>query len=236
LTGLFACLRGLRPWQQVVAISLISMPLTAVLLLGWIGLSIALSRLPGEPVSADAALNLMLVVLIAVVGLPLMQAGQYRWLWHTDRKRQTGQMQAMDPPPRYGSEPSAPPPVIAWPRPLRLRHAAMHVVGATVLIATFARYGNQHAIGHLLDRFSAGPASRGSLASLLFDYVPLAAFAALAILLTHRQMKKRDAGRLDARQSLLLDAELNWLFAFAAAFTIAGLLCRFAGSMIIAYL
>jgi hypothetical protein len=57
-------------------------------------------------------------------------------------------------------------------------------------------------------------------------------FGALAMLLTSSQMKRRYAGMLDRTQAPELDAELNWLFSFAATFPIASLLCRVAGSPI----
>ena len=71
---------------------------------------------------------------------------------------------------------------------------------------------------------------------LLFGYLPLGILALIAMLLTSRQMRRRDAGLLDARETLLLKAEVSWLFSFAAAFMVTAFLCRWGGSMIVAYL
>lgn len=222
-------------WQRVLLILMASWLSTAIILPIWIGLVILLNRDPARPVSAEAALNLLLVAIIAIAGLPLMHAGQYRWFWHIDHKRGAGRLGVMESAPRFGSERTEPSPAVPWPGWMRVRHVLIHLVGMAILLITFAPYGNQRAIVHLLHRFSAGTASYGSLAGLLFGYVPLALFCLLAMLLTQRQMKRRDAGLLDAEQSLVLNAEVNWLFSFGAAFLIAALLCRFAG-MIIRYL
>lgn len=212
------------------------MPFGAIMLAMWIGLVFALNRDPAHPVSAEAALNLLVVLIVAVPGFFLMHRGQYRWFWHLDRARESGRLKTGDANPDYGSEPSEPVPKIAWSPMLRLRHALMYLLGMVILIMTFAPYDNQISIGHWIHRFGAGSASRGSLSGLVFVYLPMLVFCALAMLLTYRQMKRRDAGALDAIKALELKAELNWLFSFAAAFAVSSLLCRFAGSMILGYM
>jgi len=228
--------RSLRPWQTVLLIFFGVMPFAAIMLAMWIGLAFALNRDPAHPVSAEAALNLLLVVFVAVPGFFFMHRAQYRWFWHLDRARATGRLKPSDRDPDYGSEPSEPAPKIAWSPVLRLRHALMYLLGMAILIMTFAPYEHQISIIHWLDRFSAGSASRGSLSGIVFVYLPMILFCTLAMLLTYRQMKRRDAGALDAAEALELGAEVNWLFSFAAAFAIASLLCRFAGSAILGYM
>jgi hypothetical protein len=230
--GRLAGLRTFPPWLQAILLVLICMPLVALVLAAWIGLVLLLNRNPANTVSADAALNLLLVVLIALIGLPVMHRGQYRMFWAAQRKRGSIAGLAAD----TASAGTPPPPVIAWSLALRIRHAVMYLVAITLLIGTFAPYRHQAIIGHFLDRFSAGSASRGSLESLVFDYLPLVLFCAIAALLTYRQLQRRDAGQLDPDQALELDAELNWLFSFGAAFFIASFLCRWGGSMILAFL
>ncbi|WP_442679692.1 hypothetical protein ACSBM8_00355 [Sphingomonas sp. ASY06-1R] len=230
--GRLSALRFLPPWLQAILLVLICLPLMALLLAAWIGLVLLLNRDPANTVSADAALNLLLVVLVALVGLPVMHRGQYRMFWAAQRKRGASARIAED----TATADTPPPPAIAWSPALRIRHAVMYLVAILLLIGTFAPYRHQAMIGHFLDRFSAGSASRGSLASLVFDYLPLLLFCGLAALLTYRQLQRRDAGQLDPDQALELDAELNWLFSFGAAFLIAAFLCRWAGAMILAFL
>ena len=119
---------------------------------------------------------------------------------------------------------------------MRLRHALIYLVGVATLVYVFAPYDNQRAIVRFLIAHSAGPSSAGSLSELIFGYVPMAFLAALAMILTSRQMRRRDAGLLDAHEKLVLQAELSWLFSFAAAFTLTMFLCRWVGSMTLAYL
>ena len=231
--GGLAGLRRFPPFLQVLFLILMCMPLTMLMLGAWIGLVLLLNRDPNNTVTADAALNMLLVIFIAIIGFPLMHRGQYRLFWKAQRR---GPM-AM--PYDDNGRPAAdipPPPKVVWSPGLRLRHAVMYLVGIALLIVTFAPYGHQAMIAHFLDRFSAGTASRGSLASLVFDYIPLLVFCGLAGLLTYRQLERRNAGQLDAAQALEVDAEVNWLFSYGAAFSIAAFLCRWAGSMLLAFL
>lgn len=231
-----AWMRSLRPWQSLLLIFFGAMPLGAIMLVMWIGLVFALNRDPAHPVSAEAALNLLIVLIVAVPGFFFMHHGQYRWFWHLDRARATSRLKTSDRDPDYGSEPSEPAPKIAWSPVLRLRHALMYLLGMAILIMTFAPYENQISIAHWINRFGSGSASRGGLSGIVFVYLPMILFCALAMLLTYRQTKRRDAGALDAIKALELKAEVNWLFAFATAFAVSSLLCRFAGSMILAYM
>ena len=112
----------------------------------------------------------------------------------------------------------------------------IHLVGIVTLVYAFAPYDNQLAIIHFVRAHSAGPSSAGSLSALLFGYLPIVVLAGLAMLLTQRQMRRRDAGLLDARGKLPLEAEVTWLFSFGAAFTVTAFFCRWGGSMIVAYL
>lgn len=224
-------MRSVRPWQSLSLLVLICVPLTFILLTMWIGLTFLLGRGPGHTVSAEASLNLLLVCLVAGPGFVLMHHGQYRWFRQADRDRSR---------PRSGLDASLPTgeevgremPKIAWSRGAHLRHGLMYLAAMTILVITFAPYQHQVRIASFLDRFSAGSASHGTLSGIAFLHAPMALFCVFAILVTHRQMKRRDAGGLDATRTIELDAEVNWLFAFAATFGTAAFLCHFAGSMI----
>jgi hypothetical protein len=205
-----------------------------LLFAAWIG--VAFLRNSADRNAGAVALNLVVVALLAVAGLIATHRGMYRWFWHLDRKRAAGTLRLGEPEPRYGSEPTEPLPRIDWPLSLRLRHALITLLGIATLFYAFAPYENQRAIVHFIWAHSAGRGSAGSLSSILFGYLPMAGTAALAMLLTWRQMKRRDAGLLDERATMMLEAETNWLFSFGAAFTVTALLCRMAGSMIVAYL
>jgi hypothetical protein len=119
---------------------------------------------------------------------------------------------------------------------LRLRHAVIYIAAVLTLLYAFAPYDHQLAIARFVIAHSAGWSSAGSLSTLLFGYLPMGFLVMLATLLTWRQTRRRDAGLLDAGGKLLLEAEVSWLFSFAAAFTVTGFLSRWAGSMIVAYL
>jgi hypothetical protein len=224
-----------RKWRRWLVLSIVWLVGVLTLFAAWIG--VAILRGSTERNAAAVALNLVIVFFLAIVGLITMHRGLYRWFWHIDCKRAAGKLLLPgDPGPTFGSEPTAPPPRIAWPWTLRLRHAIIYVAGMLTLLYAFAPYDNQLAIMHFVIAHSAGPSSAGSLNTLLFGYLPIMVLAMLAMLLTWRQMRRRDAGLLDARGKVLLEAEVSWLFSFGAAFTVTAFLCRWGGSMIVAYL
>lgn len=204
-----------------------------VLFPAWIGAALLLGST--ERNAGGVALNVVLTIFLAVVGLPLFHRAMYRWFWHIDRKRLAGM--PMDAPlPGYGTETTAPAPRIDWPWHLRLRHVLVHVLGIATLIYIFLPYDNQLFFARVINQYSGGRASAGSLNSLMFFYLPLAAVMGLAALLTWNQMRRRDAGLLNDQEKTLLQAETNWLFSWGAAFVMAALFCRFSGSMILRFL
>lgn len=223
-----------RKWRQWLVLSMVWLVGVITLFAAWIG--VAILRGSTERNAGAVALNLVLVFFLAIVGLVAMHGGTYRWFWHVDRKRAEGALRAGDAYPPYGSEPSEPPPRIDWPRSLRLRHALIYFVAIVTLLYGFAPYDNQLAIIRFVTAHSAGRSSAGSLSMLLFGYLPLGVLATVAMLLTWRQMQRRNAGLLDARETLLLEAEVSWLFSFATAFTVTTFLCRWGGSMIVSFL
>jgi hypothetical protein len=207
---------------------------TILLFAAWIGTAILRGSTDRD--AGAVALNLVLIIFLATIFLLVMHRAMYRWFLHINRKRATGALRSGEREPEFGSEPTAPPPRIDWPWTLRLRHAFMYAVGLATLLYVFASYADQLAIARFIVRHSAGSSSAGSLSSLLFVYLPMVWLSGLAMLLTFRQMRRRDAGLLGAREKLLLDAETSWLFSFAAAFTTTSMLCNWTGSMIVQHL
>ncbi len=220
-----------RQWLVLITSCLLGV---TTLLATWIG--VAILRGSTDRNAGDVALNFVIVFFLATVGLTAMHWSMYRRFWDVDRKRAAGKLRAGDPVPLVASEPTAPPPRIDWPWTLRLRHMITYLVSIVTLLYGFAPYDNQLAIIQFVSTHSAGPSSVGSLGMLLFGYLPIVVLAVLAMLLTQRQMRQRDAGLLDARGMLLLEAEVTWLFSFGAAFTVTSFLCRWGGSMIVHYL
>lgn len=221
-------------WRQWLILYPFAMVITAILLALWIAVAYALGSTDRD--AGAVALNYVLVGFIATVGLLIIHPAMYRWYWHIERKRRAGELPAGAPSPAYASEPTAPPPRIDWPRPYRLRHWLARLLGIAVLLLFFLPYRNQTAIEQFLIAHSSGRASAGSLAGLLFLYLPFSLIMGLIMALTWRRMKRRDAGLLSTRDSLLLDAELTWLFSFGATMMIAIFLCYFAGNLITSFL
>lgn len=220
-----------RQWLLLYPLMML---LTAVLMMLWIAIAYALGSTDRD--AGAVALNYALVGVIATVGLLIIHPAMYRWHWHIERKRRAAELPPGTPIPAYGSESTAPPPRIDWPWSYRLRHWLARLFGIAALLFFFMPYRNQTAIAGFLAAHSGGRASAGSLAGLIFFYLPLCLIMGLIMALICRRMKRRDAGLLSARESLLLDAELTWLVSFGAALMIASLLCHFAGSMITAFL
>jgi hypothetical protein len=224
----------MRKWRQWLVLSLASLVTTVVLLAVWIG--VAILRGSTERDAGAVALNLVLIFFLAIVGLIILHRAAYRWFWHVDRKRAEGTLRVGGPAPAFGSEPTAPSPRIVWPWTLRVRHGFIYFVGIGTLLYAFAPYEHQLAIVRFVATHSVGRSSAGSLTMLLFGYVPLMMLAGLTMLLTWRQMRRRDAGLLDTSERLVLEAETSWLFSFGLAFAATTLLCRLAGSMIAVHL
>ena len=200
---------------------------------GWIG--VALLRGATDRDAGAVAFNIVLVIFMATCMFLVLHRALYRQFWHQDRKRAADGMNPVDTafPSKAGR---TLPPVVRWPWGLRLRHGVLRFIGMATLLHVFLPFGNQVAISGFLARHSAGWASAGSLATLLFAWVPLVLLSLLSMLLLSRQMRRRDAGLLDEEGKQLLQAETNWLFSFAAAFAMTVLLCRVFGAMVIRYL
>jgi len=94
---------------RALAIIALSIGVTAVILLGWIGLVFVVDTSTPVAMTAEAALNLMLVVLLALIGLPIFHTALYRWFWHVRRRTAQGAF-PVGQPPAFGSEQTAPPP------------------------------------------------------------------------------------------------------------------------------
>lgn len=229
--GAWARASKARQWMLLAVICVVSF---VILFSAWIATAFFFQSSGKD--SGAVALNLVVSCCVAIAGLIPMHRGVYRWYWHVERKRAAGKIAPEDEGPRYGSEPSAPPPRMDLPWAIRLRHALIYTIAIATLLYAFAPYEHQLAIIRFLGAHSAGRASAGSLAMLIFGYLPIGVLVALAMLLTHRQMRLQDAGQLDERGQLLLKAEQLWLFSFAAAFAVAVLLCRLAGGLIVQYL
>jgi cytochrome bd-type quinol oxidase subunit 2 len=90
-----------------------------------------------------------------------------------------------------------------------LRHVLIYFVGILTLLYAFVPYDNQLAVARFITVYSAGLSSSGTMSMLLFGYLPMAVVVLLAISLTWRQLRRRDAGLLDARGKLILEAEMT---------------------------
>jgi len=121
---------------------------------------------------------------------------------------------------------------LRWPWSLRLRHATLYLLGMALIAFVFLPLDNQRAFRSWVSRFSAGPASAGQLNVLLFAWLPLLVLIAVCMLSLYRQVRRRDAGLLDEAGKRLLNAEMNWLLAFAGALAATMLVCRVAGSVV----
>lgn len=221
-------------WRRWLVLGSLWAVTTITLLFVWI--AVAYFRASTERDAAAVALNFVITGFLAVAGLIIMHRAAYRWFWHIDRKTAAGKLALGDRTPDFGSEKTAPPPDIAWPWSLRLRHALIYLIGIATLLYVFSPMEHQRAIARFIIGHSAGRSSAGSLTTLLVAYLPMVVIAALAMLLTHRQMRRRNAGLLQPQERLLLAAETNWLFSFGLAFGLVALLCKVGGGMVLAHL
>lgn len=230
---LWAWMEG-RPLRRAMVGAVIFVVFFSGLFASWIG--VALWRGSTDRNAGAVALLYVLVPFIAVVMLFLIQRMMYRLLWNQERAMARGEWRPGDrvPPPGPRSTPPAPP--VSWPWTLRARHALLYVLTLAGLLYGFMPYEHQVELVRLVWRLGSGTATRRQLPMLLFGYLPLVVFGLLAVALTHRQRRRRDAGRFDARARLVLRAEMNWLWAFATAATMTILMLQFFGQLIVAKL
>ncbi len=214
----------------------LSMRVTAIILFGWIGFVFAINTYTPVAMTAEAALNLILVLLLATAGLPILHAAVYRWFWHIRRRREAGAYSRGEPIPAFGSEPTAPPPRAAKTTRQRLLYTALYAIGILSLVAAYAPIGHQEGLAAFLDRFSAGRASFTSLATLIVIFLPMAISFAILAPLVERDSRRLNAGLADAAEILRLRAKQEWLFSFATAFVMTGFLAFFAGNLILSFL
>ena len=214
----------------------LSMRVTAIILFGWIGFVFAIHTYTPVAMTAEAALNLILVLLLATAGLPILHAAVYRWFWHIRRRREAGAYSRGEPIPAFGSEPTAPPPRAAKTTRQRLLYTALYAIGILSLVAAYAPIGHQEGLAAFLDRFSAGRASFTSLATLIVIFLPMAISFAILAPLVERDSRRLNAGLADAAEILRLRAKQEWLFSFATAFVMTGFLAFFAGNLILSFL
>lgn len=214
-----------------------TMVVITAFLVGWtllFGGWIAVAMLRGSTQRNAGAVALLYIVMpfLAVLLLFVLHRMTYRRFWDDDRKNARGDRQtAMAAPP--GGKLFPPAPRIDWPLNLRLRHGLFYLLAIAGLLFGFMPYEHQVAISHFMVEISSGSATRRQLTGLLFGYLPMILFALLALALIHRQQRRRDAGLLDARELLLLRAEMNWLFSFGVALGSVILFSQVFGNMII---
>jgi len=209
---------------------------TAVILFGWIGLVYAVNTYTSVVMTTQAALNLILVALLAVVGLPTLHAANYRWFWHVHSKQASGAISLGQQAPAFGSEPTASPPRVTKTAGQRLLYVSLYAVGILSLIAAYAPIDHQAWLAGLLGRFSAGRESFSSLARLVVIYLPMIVSLAIIAPFVERDRRRLEEGVVDDREALRLQAKREWLFAFAAAFVMTGFIAFVAGNMILSFL
>lgn len=219
--------RPVRRMIVVIVAFLVGWPL---LFGGWI----AVAMLRGSTESNASAVAFLYVIMpfLAVVLFLAIQRMSYRRFWYNDRERARG-ASPTDGFEAPGGGPFPPAPQIDWPLTLRLRHGLFYLLAMAGLIWSFLPYEHHVAIAHLMADTGHGSATRRQLTGLVFGYVPMMLFALLAIALTRRQYRRRDAGLLDERERSLLRAETNWLFSFGVALASVILFSQLFGNIII---
>jgi hypothetical protein len=209
---------------------------TVSMLLGWIAFVYAINVYAGVSITAEAALNLILTTFLAFVGLPLVHRAVHRWSWHVRRKQDSGAWRVGAPMPRFGSEPTLPPPRVKKTPGQIMLYVALYAIGIASLLAAYAPLSHQQALNEFLGRFSAGRASFSSLANLVLVFLPMALSFAVLLPFIDADQKRMKAGGLDDAEILRLKDRQEWLTSFATAFVMVGFLAFVAGNMILDHL
>lgn len=214
----------------------LGMALTAILLLGWIGLSLLTYNHGAGSISSNAVLNFMLAALLAFIGLPILHRAFHRYFWAIRRKLASGEMKIGDRMPVIGSEPHAPPPRTVKTRGQIALYVVFYVIGIASLLAIYVPIGHQEALNAFLSRYSGGRSSFTTLTTLVIIYLPMAITLALIFPFLDADKKLIQAGGTDADEILRLQDRQEWLFSFATAYVCVGFLTFIAGHMILRFL
>ena len=222
----------MKPLSALKIIAL-SMGLTAVLLLAWIGLSVLASLYGPASITAEAVLNFLLAIVLAFVGLPILHRAFYRYFWNIRRKLASCEIQIGDKMPVVGADPTPPPPRTRKTRRQIALYAIFYVIGIVSLLAIYVPIGHQEALNAFLARYSAGRSSFSTLATLVIIYLPMAITLALIFPFLDADQKLIRAGSTDAKEILRLQDRQEWLFSFRTAYVCVGFLSFVAGNWIL---
>lgn len=201
----------------------------------WIGILLHSERLFGVQLSAEAVLNVIIIVILAAIFLPIAHGGAYRWQWHLQRELGTGRARIGELP-DYASERTARPPRVAGSWRTRVLYAGVYMVAIPLLIASFAPIDNQSLMQQVIARFSAGRASASSLAAIIFAWGPMLGFSGVLFAVLNQENEQLRANAIAPDDALKIRARHYWLLSFAVAFGMTSFLCFVFGSMIAQYL
>lgn len=221
---------------RIVALVGLGFVATFGILLGWIALVYFANTYTAIPLTAEEALNLILVAFVAAVGLPLLHAAAYRWFWHIRRNQAAGRFSPGLDMPAFGSEPTQPAPRVRRSARQLSVYALLYVIGFSSLVAAYAPLGRQQALVEFLWRFSAGRASFSILVQIVIVYLPMALTFACLVPVFERDQKRIGAGGLTEDEALGIQDRQAWLSSFATAFVMAGFLSVVAGNLILGHL
>jgi hypothetical protein len=222
---------------QVVKILALSMVLTAVVLMGWIGLVYAVNVYSPVSMSAEAVLNMLLAVLMTFIGLPFFHRAFHRHFWAIRRKLASGELRLGDPMPALGAATTTPPPRIRKTRGQIVLYTTLYIIGMASLLAAYAPLDHQAILNAFLGRFSAGRSSFSSLATLVVIYLPMVmSFAVIFPFLNAHRKRAQTGGAIDPAEALRLQDNDEWLVSFAAAYVSVGFFTFVAGNMILNFM
>ena len=224
-----------EPWRTITLIAIVVVPAV------WGGLALTIGILflaehLQQTLSFEQAFNAVVTAVLIFAFLPLAHAGAHRWFWHVEKRRKAGDYLAGKPVPPMGSEPTEPAPAMMRNRKERLLHIALYMAAMAMLAFIYLPLGHQEAIGRLIAAHSSGRASASSLAVLIIAWLPLVGGLLTLFAFMERDMKKVRAGQVTGADREKIELRLNWLTAFVTAVVMTGLLCFFAGNLILRYL
>lgn len=218
---------------KIILLILLWFVITFGTLLGWIGSVFLLKTTIAPDITANEVLNGLLVLLLAVAGLPLIHAGLHRYFWKQSNRPFSDMTQ---PPPPFGAQRLEPVPRTRKTAAQWTVYVVMYLLAVPTLVWTFGPLRHQLQTAGFLSRFSAGSASFGSLMTIVTCYLP--AFGGLLLVLwaTSGERRRMDAGGLDPAELLRLRVKHDWLASFTMAFGIVSFLSFWAGLMILRHM
>lgn len=216
-----------KAWS-IIKIVLITMPMTALVLFVWIGqLVLFKTYFPEIEFTAEESLNVILILIFSLIGLPLAQRLNFRFLWHARHHPHTDLN-------RHNGTQFPPVPVVHNSWLIQALRGLFYGLAILSMLIIFAPLSHQRAMVQTVGIFSGRHSFWPFMQLLLF--LALAISLGLIAFIMDRLRKRPNFQLRSADSKLRFELQESWLFAFATSYIMLCFFCFIFGMMVLRYL